>query len=184
MSTYVALLRAVNLGGHGKLAMDDFRTLLAKLGYANVETYIQSGNAVFDATGPAEKVSQAIAKRLQKLMGKDPGVFIRTHVELGRVVAGNPYAVEAAADGTKVHVVFLSCEPPKSAKAGLDRIVEKYPARRDRYHLAGDTLYLCLPDGAAETKFTGKALDRACGGVSGTARNWKTVLKLHQMSAR
>lgn len=182
--TYIALLRAVNLGGHGKLAMGDFRKLLEKLGYRNVETYIQSGNAVFDAPGPAAKISQAIAKELQKLMGGDPGVFIRTHQELGRVIASNPYAAHAAADGTKVHVAFLSDEPPKSAMAALDGIIDRYPARRDRYHLAGNTLYLHLPDGAAETKFTGKTLDRACGGISGTARNWNTVLKLHQMSAR
>jgi uncharacterized protein (DUF1697 family) len=58
-----------------------------------------------------------------------------------------------------------------------------YPKRRDRYHLEGDTLYLHLPDGAAETKFSGKALDKAIG-VMGTARNWNTVLKLHAMSKR
>lgn len=184
MPTYIALLRAVNLGGYGKLAMADFRKMLEKLGYRKVETYIQSGNAVFDASGPPAKIGRSIAQELQKHMGGDPGVFIRTHDELSRVIAGNPYAAEAAADGTKVHVAFLSGEPPKSAIASLDQIIAKYPARRDRYHLAGDNLYLHLPDGAAETKFTGKTLDRACGGVMGTARNWNTVLKLHQMSAR
>jgi len=183
MPTYVVLLRAVNLGGHGKLPMADFRSLLAGLGYRNVETYIQSGNAVFDAPGPPAKVAKAIAAALEKRMGAPAGVLIRTHDELDRVVAANPYKPEAAADGSKVHVAFLSAAPGQGAVSELDRIVAQYPQRRDRYHLSGDTLYLHLPDGAAETKFTGRMLDRATG-VVGTARNWNTVLKLHEMSRR
>jgi uncharacterized protein (DUF1697 family) len=65
----------------------------------------------------------------------------------------------------------------------LEQIVTKYPARRDRYHLAGGTLYLHLPDGAADSKFTAQTVDRVLG-VTATARNWNTVLKLHAMSAR
>ncbi len=101
-----------------------------------------------------------------------------------RIIAANPYAVAAAADGARVHVAFLAASAPANATIDLERIVTQYPSRRDRYHLAGDTLYLHLPDGAAETKFSGKPLDRALGGISATARNWNTVLKLHAMSAR
>lgn len=183
MPTYVVLLRAVNLGGHGKLPMADFRRLLAGLGYRNVETYIQSGNAVFDAPAPPAKVAKAIAVALEKLMGAPAGVIIRTHEDFDRVIAANPYKAEAAADGTKVNVAFLSADPGPGAVSLLDRVVMQYPQRRDRYHLSGDTLYLHLPDGAAETKFSGKTLDRATG-VIGTARNWNTVLKLHEMSKR
>jgi uncharacterized protein (DUF1697 family) len=184
MTTYIALLRAVNVGGTGKLSMADFRTLLEGLGFRDAQTYIQSGNAVFDASGSASKVSQAIAASLQKLMGAPAGVIVRTHDELDRIIAANPYATEAAADGARVHVAFLAAPAPAAATAGLDRIITQYPSRRDRYHLAGDTLYLHLPDGAAETKFSGKSLDRALGGISATARNWNTVLKLHAMSVR
>ena len=184
MTTYIALLRAVNLGGYGKLSMADFRKLLEGLGYRNVQTYIQSGNAVFDAPGSAAKVSQAIATGLQKLMGGPANVIVRTHDELDRIIKANPFAGEAAADGTKVHVAFLSTSVPPTASAGLDHIVTRYPARRDRYHLSGDTVYLHLPDGAAETKFSGKSLDRALGNIPATGRNWNTVLKLHEMSRR
>ncbi len=183
MPTYVALLRAVNLAGHGKIAMADFRQLLEGLGYKNVQTYIQSGNAVFDATAAAAKAGAAIAAGLERLMGAPVGVVIRTHDELSRLIAGNPYAKEAAANGALVHVGFLSGRAGPGAEAALRAIVEKYPARRDRYHLSGDHIYLHLPDGAAETKFSGKTLDRAVG-VAGTARNWNTVLKLHEMSKR
>ena len=181
MPTYIVLLRAVNLAGHGKLAMSDFRKLLEGLGFKNVTTYIQSGNAVFDAPGSAAKVGAAIAAGLEKLMGAPVGVVVRTHEDLSRIINENPFAAEAV-DGARVHVGFLAGPAGAGAKAALNAIVEKYPARRDRFHLANDNIYLHLPDGAAETKFSGKTLDRAVG-VLGTGRNWNTVLKLHQLSA-
>ena len=183
MPTYVALLRAVNLAGYGKIAMADFRQLLEGLGYKNVQTYIQSGNAVFDATGAAAKVGAAIAVGLEKLMGAPVGVVIRTHDELSRLIAGNPFAKEAAANGALVHVGFLAGRAGPGAEAALKAIVDKYPARRDRYHLAGDHIYFHLPDGAAETKFSGKTLDKAVG-VAGTGRTWNTVVKLCEMAGK
>ncbi len=183
MPTFVILLRAVNVGGTGKLPMASFRKLLEDLGYRNVETYIQSGNAVVDATGSARSVSKAVTVALERRMKAEVSVMVRTHQELGRVIAANPFLTEAAADGARVHVAFLAGPPGKQGRAALEQIIAKYPERRDRYHLAGDTLYLHLPDGAAETKFSGKTLDRAIG-VAGTGRNWNTVLKLHAMSSR
>ena len=183
MPTYVILLRAVNLAGHGKLPMADFRKMLTGLGFEKVETYIQSGNAVVDAKGSAAKVAQTVAAGLERLMGAPCGVVVRTHEQIDRVIRENPFANEAAANGALVHVAFFAGPCGPNAVPALDRIVTMYPKRRDRYHLAGDTLYLHLPDGAAETKFSGKALDKALG-VMGTARNWNTVLKLHAMSKR
>jgi uncharacterized protein (DUF1697 family) len=179
MPTYVALLRAVNVANAKKLPMADFRNMLEGLGYKRVETYIQSGNAVFDTPVPAAKAAKAIAAALEKLMGEPVALLLRTHEELGRVIAGNPYAAEAAADGARVHAVFLSAVPVEAAIAGLKKI----PPRSDRYHHLHDTLYLHLPDGAGESKFTAKTLDRILG-VNVTARNWNTVVKLHEMSRR
>lgn len=183
MPTYIALLRAVNVGGTGKLPMAGFRKLLEDLGCRRVETYIQSGNAVFEANGTASAIASTLASALERLQGSPVGVLIRTHEQLGRVIAQNPFAAEAAADGARVHVVFLSGQAGPESRSALDGIITRYPSRRDRYHLAGDTLYLHLPDGAAETKFQAKTIDRAVG-VTGTARNWNTVLKLHAMSKR
>jgi uncharacterized protein (DUF1697 family) len=183
MLTYVILLRAVNVGSTGKLPMADLRKLLERLGYSNVETYIQSGNAVVDARGSAATVARAVGAGLEKLMGIRVPVIVRTHAELGRLIEANPYAKEAVADGARVHAVFLSGAAAAEKSAGLEQIVIKNPNRRDRYHLAGDTLYLHLPDGAGESKFSAQALDRILG-VTATARNWNTVLKLHAMSKR
>jgi uncharacterized protein (DUF1697 family) len=182
MPRYVILLRAVNVGGYGKVSMAEFREMLADLGFTGVETYIQSGNAVVDAKGPAAKVGRAVAAGLEKMMGVSPGVVVRTREQLGRLIEENPFAAEAA-DGSKVHVAFLAGQAAAEAKGALERIVQQYPKRRDRYHLAGEHIYFHLPDGAAETKFTGKALDRALG-VMGTGRNWNTVMKLWEMSGR
>ena len=189
MPTYIALLRAVNVGGTGKISMADFRKLLEGLGFKNVQTYIQSGTAVFDAPGlaaapgSATKVGAAIAAALNKHMGAAVDVMIRTHDELTRVIAENPFAAEAATDGARVHVCFLAGPAPAAAGPALLALREQQPARRDRYHVAGDHIYFHFPDGAGQTKFSGKTLDRAVG-VAGTGRNWNTVLKLHEMSKR
>jgi len=183
MPTYAILLRAVNVGGTAKLPMTDFRKLLADCACANVETYIQSGNAVVDAKCSASGLIKSVAEALAKYMGSPVPVIVRAHAELDRVIAGNPFAAEAAADGARVHAVFLSAVPEAAKAAGLEQIVTKNPTRRDRYRLAGDTLYLHLPDGAGESKFTAQTVDRVLG-VTATARNWNTVLKLHAMSAR
>jgi uncharacterized protein (DUF1697 family) len=183
MLTYVILLRAVNVGSTGKLPMAEFRKLLVKLGYSNVETYIQSGNAVVDANSAGADVAKAVASALEKLMGQRVPVIVRTHTELERMIAANPYAKEAALEGARVHAVFLSGNPAAGKAKGLEQILISAPKRRDRYHLAGDTLYLHLPDGAADSKFTAQALDRILG-VTVTARNWNTVLKLHAISKR
>lgn len=181
MPTYIVLLRAVNVGGTGKLPMAAFRALLEELGYKRVETYIQSGNAVFDASAKPEKVVVAIVASLEKLLGAPVGVMVRTLEHLDAVIARNPFAEHAAADYSKVHAAFLAGPAGKDAAAALDAIVAKYPSRRDRFVLDGETLYLHLPDGAGETKFSGKGLDKALG-VAATARNWNTVLKLWEMA--
>jgi uncharacterized protein (DUF1697 family) len=183
MPTYVILLRAVNVGGTGKLPMADFRKLLADCACVNVETYIQSGNAVVDAKCSAASLANSVSAALAKHMGSSVPVIVRTNVNLGRVIAENPFAAEAAADGARVHAAFLEGPAGKAASAALEAIVKQYPKRRDRYHLAGDVIYFHFPDGAGDTKFTGKTLDRAIG-VASTGRNWNTVLKLHAMSAR
>jgi uncharacterized protein (DUF1697 family) len=183
MPRYVVLLRAVNVGGYGKLSMSEFRKLLAGLAFKDVETYIQSGNAVFDAEGSADQVRAAIAAGLEKLMGARVDVMVRTHEDLSRVIAGNPFTEEAAADGARVHVSFLGGLAGAGAAAAFQAIQEKYPQRRDRFHVAGQHIYFHFPEGAGETKFTGKALERAIG-VPGTGRNWNTVLKLHAMSEK
>jgi uncharacterized protein (DUF1697 family) len=183
VATYVILLCAVNVGGTGKLPMAELRKLLERLGYTRVETYIQSGNAVVDAKGSAAKVARETAAALEQQMGAPVGVIVRLRDEMERVVARNPFGAEAAADGARVHVAFLDAKASAGAVDGLREIMTKNPARRDRFFLDGDVVYLHLPDGAAETKFTTKAMGRATG-CAVTARNWNSVVKLTSMALR
>ena len=176
MTTYAILLRAVNVGGYGKLSMTDFRKILSDLRFKNVATYIQSGNAVVDSDLSADKVARSVAIALQNHTSAPVDVIVRTHDQLENLVRKNPFAIEAA-DGTRVHVAFLAAPAAPSARAALESIVQKYPNRRDRYHLAGDHIYFHFPDGAADTRFTGKALDKAIGAI-GTGRNWNTAVKI------
>ena len=182
MPTYVILLRAVNLAGHGKLPMADFRKMLIGLGFEKVETYIQSGNAVVDAKGSAAKVAQAVAAGLEKLMGAPCGVVVRTHDQMDRVIRENPYAAEAAAKGAFVHVGFLAGSAGPLAAAGLDRIVTMYPKRRDRYHLAAIALSAPARRCGRDEVFRQSA--RQSHRRDGNCTQLEHVLKLHAMSKR
>ena len=162
--------------------MTDFRKILSDLRFKNVATYIQSGNAVIDSDLSADKVARSVAIALQNQTAAPVDVIVRTHDQLDSLIRKNPFAIEAA-DGTRVHVAFLAAPAAPTARAALESIVQKYPNRRDAYHLAGDHIYFHFPDGAADTRFTGKALDKAIGTIC-TGRNWNTVLKLHAMSKR
>src|SRR3954471_1067159 len=99
MPTYVILLRAVNVGGYGKLSMADLRRTLSDLGFKNVETYIQSGNAVADSNLAPDKVGPSITRALEELTGAPVEVISRTHDQLDKLVRANPFAPEAASDG-------------------------------------------------------------------------------------
>jgi uncharacterized protein (DUF1697 family) len=170
MPRYVALLRAVNVGGYGKLSMAEFRKVLAGLGFKEVETYIQSGNAVFDAAGSAAQVRAAIAAGLEKLMGARVDVMVRTHEDLSRVIAGNPFTEQAAADGARVHVSFLGGLAGAGAAAAFQGIQEKYPQRQDRFHVAGEHIYFHFPEGrgrrsSREKRWSGRSGCRGRGGT-------------------
>src|SRR3569623_1026979 len=107
MPTYAILLRAVNVGGYGKLSMTDFRKILSDLRFKNVATYIQSGKAVIDSDLSADKVARSVAIALQNQTAAPVDVIGRTHDQLDCLIRKNPFAIEAA-DGTRVHVAFLA----------------------------------------------------------------------------
>ena len=168
---WVALLRGINVGGHRKLPMAELRGLLDSLGYADIATYIQSGNAVF-TTGADEPAIAAILDRF----GFEVPVILRGADELASIATGHPFA-DAEPDEAKLHVMFLA-EVPDSARALLDAaaFVPDEAALHDR------ELYVHYAAGAGRSKLTTDAVERALG-TSVTARNWRTVAKLAEMVA-
>lgn len=185
MSTYVALLRGINVGGRNKVAMADLREVVASLGHSEVATYIQSGNIVFNT---AESSTSALAadleRAIEKALGVSPRVVVLSRDELANVIDANPYPDEP--NPKTVHAIFLAEAP---APEIADRIadVERRAARKgsgqDRVTLIGRTLYLHTPDGFGRSELAALLLrgDGKSIGASATARNWATVTKLLEL---
>jgi len=176
---YVALLRSVNVAGHGRMAMHDLRSSFESLEYTGVATYIQTGNVLFSAGSKSETgIASAIEQRLAEDFGDSPAIIVRSVPELLRIGTSSPYA-KAGADPARHHVTFLAGAPAEAALAALTLP----PSGRDELVVEGREVYVHTPDGYAETKFTGTFLERRLGVVS-TTRNWNTVTKLCELARR
>jgi uncharacterized protein (DUF1697 family) len=177
MHTFVALLRGVNVGGKNKIPMAGLKSSFSALGLEDVVTYIQSGNVVFRSpTRAARDLAAGIEQRVAKDFGVGVTVLLRTPSELEAIADGNPF-LSGKADPSKLHVVFLSGRPAAGAVAKLDP--ERSPP--DEFSVRGREIYLHLPNGAGRSKLTVDYFERRLG-VRGTARNWKTLTKLVELT--
>jgi uncharacterized protein (DUF1697 family) len=177
MITHIALLRAVNVGGN-MLKMELLREMFADLGFADVKTYLQSGNVLFRAKGTPARLAATIEKRVSEATRLPVSAIVRKPDELKRIIAANPFAKEAGVAPSTVHVTFLAGAAPKAAGAAIGKL----QSGADRWQAAGSEIYLCCPDGYGRTKLNNTALERALG-LRATTRNWKTVTALYEMAA-
>jgi uncharacterized protein (DUF1697 family) len=176
MAVFVALLRAVNVGGTGKLPMRDLRAACADAGLRRVSTYIASGNVVFETDQAAAAVKSLIGELLRERFGLDKNhALIRTPRQLARVIAGNPFADAAAKRPNLLMVSFLDGTPPAAAAGAF----AAYDGP-ERLHLAGDHLYIDYAEGVARSKLTPALLGKALR-IPATSRNWNTTNKLLEM---
>lgn len=169
----VALLRGVNVGGRNKLPMARLRAIVEGVGGRCVTTYIQSGNAVFQAPGVGHhEVARSIARSLAEAESLEVPVLVRTLAELRSVVDANPF-LAAGVDPRELHVLFLAEAPTSQQLATLD------PARSpgDEFASRGGEIYLRCPNGMARTKLTNAYFDARLETTS-TGRNWRTTLEL------
>ena len=176
---YVALLRGVNVGGKNKLPMKDLAALFADAECTDVVTYIQSGNVVFQASEAcAARVPAAVAKAIADGLGFRAPLVIRTAGEIRAVARGNPFLRGgSSAEIDFLHVMFLADRPSPARVAGLDP--NRSPS--DEFRVVGREIYLRFPNGAARTKLTNAYFDSKLATTS-TMRNWRTVLKLADMT--
>jgi uncharacterized protein (DUF1697 family) len=173
---FVALYRGINVGGNNPVRMEALRAMHAELGHEDVKSYVQSGNVVFRAAGSDKSLKAGIKAAFADAFGFSANVMVRSTREWGRVVAGNPYAKEAAADPKKVHVAICAGSPDgERLRALLGKT-----GGPEAFTIVGSTLYLHAPDGVGHSKFAA-GLERACG-VPATGRNWRTVEALHRMA--
>ncbi len=180
LATYVAMLRGINVTGHNTIKMQDLRTLCNKLGYKNVQTYVQSGNIVFEtAKGNPASLSKQISKAIHDAYGFDVPVFIRTVDEMKRIVSANPFLKEKNVDPSKMHVTFLSEAPEADSLKNLGKI----PAGPDRFHALHNEIYLYCPDGYGRTKLSNTMIEKTLS-VGATTRNWRTSNTLLEMALK
>ncbi|MGC4894633.1 DUF1697 domain-containing protein [Micromonospora sp. DT31] len=177
MTRYAALLRAVNVGSN-KLAMADLRRVVTGLGHDDVKTYLQSGNVVFtSAPTRGEVLAEGITNRLADEVGLRVPVLVRDGDELAAVAATNPYAGRQD-DPTRVLVVFLSAAPEPARV----RELTAPPGEEMEYEVIGREAHLHFPAGGyGRTRFTAAYLEKTLGVVA-TARNWRTVLALRDLT--
>jgi len=174
MPRYVAFLRAINVGGH-VVTMDRLRGLFAAMGFANVETFIASGNVIFESPARSAKALEAkIAADLRKSLGYDVATFLRTCDEVAEVAAHRPFPPRAlAAAGSRLHVGFLSSAlgpAPKKAALALATKV-------DDLHLHGRELYWLSRVKFSDAEFTPARLEKTLR-IQATFRNITTVKKI------
>lgn len=167
MNTYIALLRAVNVGGTGKLPMADLLALCEAAGFRRARTYIASGNVVFQSGATAPKVKAALEAQLERYAGKPVGVAVRTGAEMARVLAANPFPQAAP---NRAVAIFLDEPPPADALAAVRH------RRQEEIALGAREIYVHYGDGMADSKLVIPAAK------AGTARNLNTIAKLIEMA--
>lgn len=174
MTPHVALLRAVNLPSHNKVGMADLRQLLGDLGFASVQSLLQSGNLVFESEGRTAAQLEALLETEAKArLGLETDFFVRTPSDWRAVIAGNPFPDEAERDPGHLVVMFLKDEPEPKDVAVLQEAIKD----RESVRAKGRQAYLVYPDGIGRSRLTNVLIEKKLR-TRGTGRNWNTVLKL------
>ena len=169
MQRFGVFLRAVNVGGTGKLPMTDLRDICAECGFENIKTYIASGNVALNSALAPREIAARLEEALQGYAGKPAGVFVRSHAELTAIAAENPFADAA---GNQVTTILLNEDPEgaiaKGAKGQNDELIQ-----------AGtDVIYVHYPSGMGTSKL------KLLGVEQGTARNMNTIAKMVALTAQ
>jgi uncharacterized protein (DUF1697 family) len=168
MAAFIALLRAVNVGGTGKLPMSELKAMCEELGFGSVRTYIASGNVVFTSRKSEAAVKSALEKRLSAYAGKPLGVMVRSAAEMARVAAENPFPKAAP---NRTVAIFLDAKPPKDALSGVRG------QKDEEIKLGRREIYVHYGEGMGKSKLVIPAAK------VGTARNLNTVATLAKMAA-
>jgi uncharacterized protein (DUF1697 family) len=168
MTAWVALLRAVNVGGTGKLAMSELKAMCDELGFASAKTYIASGNVVFTSRKSEAAIKAALEKRLEAYAGKPVGVLVRSADEMAAVLADNPFPKLAP---NRTMALFLDHAPP------ADTLKSVRGQKDEKIRLGRREIYIHYGEGMAQSKLVIPA------GKTGTARNMNTVATLAKMAA-
>jgi uncharacterized protein (DUF1697 family) len=183
MTTFVALLRSINVGGRNRVLMADLVSLVESLGFDDVETYVQSGNVVFSGSGTPRSAAQAIEAAITDQLGLELPVIVRSAKQLSGLLEVNPF-LRSGADPKHLHVTLLAGPPGRDRRqlvAGSEAPSGDHPYGADRFELVGSDIFVHCPGGYGTTKLNNAFFERRTGVVA-TTRNWRTVTTLAKMA--
>jgi uncharacterized protein (DUF1697 family) len=177
MPTHVVLLRGINLGANNRIAMPALREALTDAGYGNVRTYVASGNVLVDSRQKPATVATTVRGLIADQFDLDIPVVVRSRDELAAVVDANPFAGVDCADKL-YQVSFLD----RVADAGKLDDFRKLAVGGEQVEAIGREWYAIFPAGIAKSKLAAQMAARDSGGLTATARNWRTVTTLLEMA--
>jgi len=178
MAKYIALIRGINVNGSNLIRMDALKESMVSIGLISVRTYIQSGNLVFEYQEmPNAELEKLIGSTIFRDFGLNVPVLVKTSVELEKAIAENPFMLERKTTIDTLHITFLAGIPEKGMLNNLLPMKDGV----DEGLIKDDRIYLNCPQGYGRTKFTNTFLEKKLK-VKATTRNWKTLLKLKEMT--
>jgi uncharacterized protein (DUF1697 family) len=180
MTRYAALLRGINVGGSKKVPMAELRTLMEGLGYEDVRTYLQSGNAVFASDhGDEDTLAAELSRALEKRFGFTVDVLVRDHAYLQAVLDACPFPA-ADLEAKQLHATYFSAPADPERFASIDQ----QAFLPEEFRLGDRVLYLYAPDGLGRSKLAENlSRPRLLKGLVATTRNWNTVVKLAELTS-
>jgi len=180
MPTYISILRGINVSGYKTIRMDALKKMYESLDFKAVQTYIQSGNVIFQYKATEiEKLEKRIAKKISEQFSFEVPLIVKSFEELNEIIMKNPFAGDPSKDEAYLHVTFLSALPEKKH---VEKILDvKY--NRDEFAIFDKAIYLYCPDGYGNSKFTNTFLEGKLKVVA-TTRNWKTTKELLSMAEK
>lgn len=176
---YIILLRGINVGGKKKLKMADLRAMLEAMNFTNVQTYIQSGNIIFEHEEMLNAtLEERVKTQLMETFSYDVPVLVLRMGELLHIFNDNPFLTKRKEDIAKLHVTILK-EKPDVERV---KVVSEIEYKADEFEIINQLIYLFCPDGYGRTKFTNNFFESKLK-VQATTRNWKTITKLVEMTS-
>jgi uncharacterized protein (DUF1697 family) len=179
LTTYISMLRGINVGKQKRIRMEELRGIYTSSGFKNISTYLQSGNVIFStAEGDIASLTRSIESRIEQNFHFTVPVLIRTSDELRNIIQNNPFGEETGLDTSKLYITFLSLEPTISNKNQIRAITDN----PDKFVIGQREIYLFCPESYARTKFSNTFFEQKLG-VIATTRNWNSVMALLEIAS-
>lgn len=180
MTTYISILRGINVSGQKIIKMDALKRMYEKLNFENVQTYVQSGNVIFSVKETDTKViEKIISSQIEKEFGFDVPVIVLSAKTLETIIENNSFTKDNSKEPQFLHVTFLADNP---AEFNKEKIVEKKQAGEE-IAFTQNAIYLYCPNGYGNTKLNNNFLENKLK-VKATTRNWKTTNELLRLATK